>query len=184
MFSNEWNDYFLKEAQLKSERSKDPSTQTGAILVRPDKTTCSTGYNGFPKSMPDLPEYYNDRPEKYSRIIHCEMNALIHAYEKVEGYTLYTWPLGPCDRCSPHLLQAGIKCFVFPECGIDRWQEPIEKTKHYIEQCGCVWIEKRKSGQYRMSAGLYIFRKEFLTNEDYNTIKNYRDKVLQYARSM
>lgn len=101
-----WDHYFLALAKLASSRSKDPSTQTGAVIVRSDHTLCSEGYNGFPKNMPDKPEWYADRNEKYSRVIHCEMNALLSSRERVDGYTLYTYPFASCDRCAVHMLQA------------------------------------------------------------------------------
>ena len=71
--------WFLELAKLASTRSKDPSTKTGAVIVRPNKTVVSVGFNGFPQGMPDDEELYKDRDEKYSRIVHCEVNALIFA---------------------------------------------------------------------------------------------------------
>jgi deoxycytidylate deaminase len=35
--------------------SKDPSTKVGAVIVRPDLTVASIGYNGFPRGMSDDP---------------------------------------------------------------------------------------------------------------------------------
>ena len=88
----EWDVYYLKMARLASTKSKDPSTQTGAVIVPPDRSFCSSGFNGSPQGMEDKSEWYLNRDEKYSRIVHCEINALIFAREPVRGYTLYTWP--------------------------------------------------------------------------------------------
>lgn len=131
-----WDRHFLAMCDLVASKSKDPSTKTGAVIVRPDKTVVSTGFNGFPKNMPDHEEWYNDRPEKYSRIVHCEMNALLHAYEKCEGYTLYTTGCS-CDRCFVHMLQAGIKRFVYWEDTPDmrkRWQEAFNRVQRYAAE--------------------------------------------------
>jgi dCMP deaminase len=139
-----WDKRFLELAQLVAGWSKDPSTKTGAVIVRPDKSVLSLGFNGFPKGMDDNPKWYENRESKYSRIIHCEMNALIHAKESLEGCTLYTWPFASCDRCCVHMLQAGIKCFVFPPLpqGLrDRWEEAVDKTKCYIEDNYATWVE-------------------------------------------
>ena len=75
-----WDLRFLAEAKFVASFSEDPSTQTGALIVRPNRSVISQGFNGFPQNMPDIPEYYANRDEKYSRIVHCEVNALILAY--------------------------------------------------------------------------------------------------------
>jgi dCMP deaminase len=87
---NQWDEFYLGMAKYIASKSKDPSTKTGAVIVRPDKSLCSIGFNGFPKKMPDDPALYANRDEKYSRIVHCEMNALLFSREQLTGYTLYT----------------------------------------------------------------------------------------------
>ena len=140
----EWDVYYLRMARLASTKSKDPSTKTGAVIVRPDRSFCSSGFNGFPQCMEDRPEWYLNRDEKYSRIVHCEINALLFAREPVRGYTLYTWPFASCDRCCVQMLQAGITRFVFPEPIADaltRWGEAFVKTKDYITNSHASWDE-------------------------------------------
>jgi dCMP deaminase len=109
-----WDEYFLRIAGLAAQKSKDPSTKVGAVIVRPDRTIVSLGYNGFPRGVADTPERLNDRPTKYSLVVHAEMNAILSARESLNGYTLYTVPFMPCDRCFMHVIQAGIKRVVFP----------------------------------------------------------------------
>lgn len=131
-----WDIRFIEMTRFVSAWSKDPSTKTGAVIVRPDLTVASVGYNGFAKQMSDHEDLYADRPTKYSRVIHCEMNALLHAREPVEGYTLYTTGMC-CDRCAVHMIQAGITRFVWPEDTEDmksRWSEAFEKTMSYFEE--------------------------------------------------
>lgn len=138
-----WDLHFLDMCDHVSKMSKDPSTKTGAVITRPDKTVVSTGFNGFPKVMPDNPELYNNRPEKYSRIVHCEMNALLHAYEPVKGYTLYT-TVCSCDRCFVHMLQAGISRLVYWEDTPDmrsRWQESFDKVQTYAKEADVEMVE-------------------------------------------
>ena len=43
-----WDDYFMGVAHLSSFRSKDPSTQVGAVIVDENKKIVGIGYNGFP----------------------------------------------------------------------------------------------------------------------------------------
>ena len=138
-----WDDYFIELAWKVSERSKDPSTKVGAVIVRPDHTVCSVGYNGFPGKMQDREEWYTNREEKYSRVIHAEINALIHARERIEGYTLYN-TLQPCDRCSVVLIEAGIIRVVNPsptEDALTRWKDALERTKKYYRECGIEYRE-------------------------------------------
>jgi dCMP deaminase len=75
-------------------------------------TVASIGFNGFPRRMEDKAEWLINREEKYSRVIHAEMNAILNAREPLAGYVCYTWPTWSCQRCATHLIQAGISQFV------------------------------------------------------------------------
>ena len=77
------------------------------MIVRPDRTIASLGFNGLPMPLPDAPEILGDREEKYEAIIHAEMNALLFAREPIDGYTLYS-TLFPCSRCAAHIIQKGV----------------------------------------------------------------------------
>lgn len=110
-----WDRRFLELAQMISLWSRDPSTQCGAVIVRPDKTIASVGFNGFPKGCSDDSEYYENRELKYERVVHAELNAILHAKEDLSDYTIYTWPpglSGSCARCTAHIIQSGIKRIV------------------------------------------------------------------------
>jgi dCMP deaminase len=128
-----WDFRWLGLAEYVAGFSKDPSTKTGAVLVRPwDQSVASIGFNGFAKGMSDAPELYADRAKKYPRILHCEMNAREFCPERPQGYTLYTWPFLSCDRCSVHMINAGIARAVAPICPADqatRWGEALETTR-------------------------------------------------------
>ena len=141
----EWDIHFLLMAKFCSRRSKDPSTKTGAVIVRPNKSVCSVGFNGFPQSMPDILENYENREEKYSRVIHAEMNAILLSQDpSMHGYTLYIWPFTSCDRCCVHAVQKGITRFIWPEPDaekLSRWGESFEKTKKYLKECGIEYTE-------------------------------------------
>lgn len=141
-----WDLRFLKLAEEVATWSKDPSTKTGAVVIGPDDAVISVGFNGFPKGMADSPALYANREEKYSRIIHCEINALIFAGRRLpEGCTLYTVPFMSCDRCVVQMLQAGIRRFVAPKCTdpdkLARWGEIFERTRKYIDECNGELVE-------------------------------------------
>lgn len=136
---NKWDIRFLNMAEMVSTWSKDPSTQTGAVIVRPDKSVASVGFNSFPRAMPDDDQHYQARDEKYSRIIHCEMNAALFAHDtSMEGYTLYTYPFLSCDRCFVHMVQLGITRFVSPICPQElkeRWGAAFDRVRSYANDC-------------------------------------------------
>lgn len=135
-----WDLRFLRLARHVSEWSRDPSTKMGAVIVRPDKSVASIGFNGFPQKMPDDETLYEIREEKYSRIIHCEMNAAMFCRdETLRGYTLYTWPLMPCERCFVHVAQMGIVRCVFPKATPEaeaRWSSAFAKTVTFANEMG------------------------------------------------
>lgn len=143
IFDTKWDLRFLELAKLVSTWSKDPSTKAGAVITK-GRDVISLGFNGFPSPMEDKPEWYANRDEKYSRVVHCEVNALIKSKRDVGGCTLYTWPFACCDRCVVQMAQAGIGAFVFPAPTADalvRWATAFEKTKGYLGDMGIPWIE-------------------------------------------
>lgn len=106
---NKWDLRYGNMAQLVASWSKDPSTQVGAVIVRPDKSIASVGFNGFPRDMEDREDWYADRTEKLKRVIHAEHNALKFCeHEDVSGYTVYVYPLMPCKQCAERLMARGI----------------------------------------------------------------------------
>jgi dCMP deaminase len=141
---NKWDYRFLRLAREVSTYSKDPSTQVGCVLVSPDRKRVIIGYNGFPEQMEDKPEWLSNREEKYSRIIHGEINAKNNAMCDISGFTQYTWPLCSCDRCMVQMAGAGIARFVAPKMSIEnesRWGAAIEKSKSYARDMKLVFDE-------------------------------------------
>jgi len=104
-----WDKRFIDMAKLVASWSKDPSTKVGAVIVRPDKTIASVGFNGFPRGVEDKPEWYDDRTIKYKVVKHAEENAILSSKEPLDGCTLYVWPLLPCSLCAGDIIQKGIK---------------------------------------------------------------------------
>ena len=103
-------EYFMTLASHVSTASKDPSTQVGCVIADPvTHKILGTGYNGFPRGVPDDPALLNDRAQKYPRIIHAELNAVLNAAQDLSGaYAYVTHP--PCAQCTAVLIQAGIGC--------------------------------------------------------------------------
>lgn len=112
-----WDQRFMNMAQLISLWSKDPSSKIGAVIVNDERRILATGYNGFPRGIEDTEERLNNRDEKYPRIVHAEMNALMNALYNgvgVKDGTLYVFGLPICPDCTKSVIQAGIKRVVIP----------------------------------------------------------------------
>ena len=133
---NKWDQRFLDLARHVATWSKDPGTKVGAVIVRPDKTVASVGYNGFPRGVEDDQVALDDRENKLSRTVHAEMNAILNCADRPAGYTLYVWPMAPCDRCSPHIIQAGISRVVSPANPPERWRTSIHKGRDIMTNAG------------------------------------------------
>jgi dCMP deaminase len=107
-----WEEYFIAIAQVCSLRSKDPNTQVGVVIVNHRKEIVATGYNGLPWGLSDDIYPYeregNWLETKYPYMVHAEANAIIHARQNCEGFTLYT-TLFPCHECAKLIIQCGIK---------------------------------------------------------------------------
>jgi len=121
-----WDDCFMDMAETVSKRSKDPSTQVGAVLVSQDNNRVSVGYNGFPAGLEETKERWSD---KHSYVVHAEMNAVLNARGDLRGYTLYT-TMFPCINCTKLILQAGISRIVYK----DLCSKSIEATVHLSEE--------------------------------------------------
>lgn len=118
-----WDRRFLEMAKLVSTWSKDPNKKVGCVIVRPDKSIVSTGFNGFPIGCDDSSLKYENQGIKLERIIHAEMNAIFLARTDLTDCTMYIYPpgVGPsCCRCSTGIIQAGISRIVhYLEEGIE-----------------------------------------------------------------
>lgn len=133
-----WDAYFMGEAKHVSLASRDPSTKCGAVVVRPDKTVASQGFNGFPKGMDDSPHLYGDRDRKIKRVLHAEENALLFRREPVNGYTLFVWPFIPCAHCSLQVIQSGIVRVVAPPLSThpERWRADMQESLDNFAEVG------------------------------------------------
>jgi dCMP deaminase len=95
-------------------RSKDPSTQHGAIIVDSNNITRGWGYNGAPHKIRDS-EINWRRPDKYPFIVHAEQNAFDHAAGEPStlfGGTIYITGM-PCPECTKRIISKRIKRIVY-----------------------------------------------------------------------
>ena len=138
---NTWNDYFFNLCEVVSQKSKDPSTKVGAVIVNSGNSVISTGYNGFPIGVDDHDMSRYERPEKYIWTCHAEENAIAFAARNgisTNGATLYCNRLPCCARCTRLTLQAGIKKFIIlcdsSNETLERWKEENEIGNKMINE--------------------------------------------------
>lgn len=138
-----WDRRFLKMAELIGSWSKDPSTQTGSVIVDEFNRVISMGYNGFPRKIAD-DHRLHDRETKYSLVVHAEMNAILNSPRPVVGGTIYIHPFMSCDRCAVHIISAGITRVVslIPDAERnERWGESFRRSRLIFQEAGVELVE-------------------------------------------
>jgi dCMP deaminase len=140
--TEKWNKYFISMAELVATKSKDRSTQVGAVIVGPNHEVRSTGYNGFPRGVFDDVDYRHERPTKYEYTEHAERNAIYAAARvgtPLEDCILYLnySPRCICSGCIRAIIQSGIKCVVGPNRDFPKngdWY--FTHTENMIQEAG------------------------------------------------
>jgi dCMP deaminase len=126
-----WDLRFLRLAHEIATWSKDPTTKVGCVIIDSERRIVGTGYNGFPRLVPDFEEYLKDKTEKRLRVIHAEMNAMQFSTGKLEDSTLYCTH-HPCAPCAGIIIQKGISRVVVPkttsELGSD-WLKSVQVAR-------------------------------------------------------
>lgn len=135
---HKWQARFGALAKEVATWSKDVSSQVGAVIVRPDRTICSVGFNGFPRKVKDDPSAIANRDTKLLRTIHAELNAILSAKEPLTGYSLFVWPFQPCSNCAAAIIQSGIKDVYCPYNAhldsYERWRESFQEALHMFDE--------------------------------------------------
>lgn len=113
-----WDEYFMGLAHLSAKRSKDPSTQVGAVIVDKYKKIVGIGYNGLPTGLNDDQYPWTRQGDflntKYAYVVHAELNAILNATTTLRGSSLYV-SLFPCNECAKSIIQSGISEVVYED---------------------------------------------------------------------
>ena len=134
----DWESYFIGIAQLVKRRSKDPSCQVGACIVK-DNRIISTGYNGFPRNCDDAKYPWSKgspiaTENKYFYVVHAELNAILNSKIDPNGSTIYVTKF-PCNECAKAIIQCGIKNIIYidtiPEVQLNKDKEVLA-TKNML----------------------------------------------------
>jgi dCMP deaminase len=141
--SGKWQARFISLAQEIASWSKDSGTQVGSVIVRPDRTICSVGFNGFPRGVKDSQDAIANRDTKLLRTIHAELNAILSAKESLVGYSIFVWPFQPCASCAAAIIQSGITEVYFPHndhLAHERWSESFKAALQMFDEAGVTTI--------------------------------------------
>lgn len=141
-----WIDYFFDVCKVTAKMSKDPSTKVGAVIVDGQRRIVSVGFNGFARGCDDAEEFYLDRAKKYSRMMHAELGAILHAQRDLSYCSLFVYPFPPCDRCAAAIIQSGIGrvyCPPLPEDAAPRWAEAVNNAREMFREA-CVLVYEVK----------------------------------------
>ena len=127
-----WDECFMRMAHVISERSKDPSTQAGAVIADQNNVVVGLGYNGMPRGI-DGDNFPWEREgsfldTKYAYVCHAEENAIYNSNVTTKNCKLYC-TLFPCNECAKAIIQNGITEVVF------------ESDKYHDSE---VWVASRK----------------------------------------
>jgi len=163
----DWGTFWMSMALTVSQRSIDPSTKHGCILVDEDNRLISMGYNSFPRYCFDgtLPL---TRPEKYEVIIHSETNAIINSGDRsTKGATAFITGY-PCTRCFGNMINAGIIQIIYGPVGSHQLSEKD------VELVRAMNIDSRT-----MKSKIRIIRYEDVA--DVKRIEEFLDQVKEYT---
>lgn len=141
-----WDEYFINISESIKHKSKDESTQIGAVISGDKKQVISTGYNSFPRGINDDLSDRQERPEKYYWMSHAETNAIINcALNGVssDGGIMHMSCGVPCADCARNIINAGIKEIVCrndqstmsPE-SIIKWEEASKRSLTMFKESG------------------------------------------------
>lgn len=112
-----WDEFFMFSAAVAAQRSKDPCTQVGAVIVNRKNRIVSSGYNGFCDGISDdngkwRKDAKKESDNKYMYVVHAEVNAIVSAKTDCSGCTMYVTH-HPCHDCAKIIVQSGITRVVY-----------------------------------------------------------------------
>lgn len=146
-----WDKYFMEIAKLSTQRSKDPKTQVGAVIVNPnDHHIISVGYNGMPRGINDEFYFYCKQPFipstpvwnddiKNKLVVHAEANAILNTNEDLHGAIMYVTQY-PCNECAKLIVQKGIKKVIYADDKFRR-KEGVGEFSKFILAAGNIDTE-------------------------------------------
>ncbi|MDP3999203.1 MAG: deaminase [bacterium] len=133
--------YLLRLAYQEAQKSRDPSTQNGAVLVSDTGRILVQDHNHFPMGVQETPERW-DRAVKLKWIEHAERNVCYRgAWEGVGTKGLImVCPWAACMDCARAIIQCGIKALVTHKQAHDRtperWKADVDEALGMLKEAG------------------------------------------------
>lgn len=134
----------LLDAYLQAQKSKDPSTQNGAVMydlehafIKDPIKGIATGWNRMPKGIADTPEHWA-RPLKYKYVVHAEEAAILDCAARgiaTKGKLLVVaW--AACTDCAKAIIEAEIGLLVTHRLPQEHggWSEDILLADQMFEE--------------------------------------------------
>ena len=121
--SDDWDYFFMKNAELVSERATCRRRKVGAVAVK-NKHIIATGYNGAPSKFKHCTDGVCVREEllvesgtrhELCRAVHAEQNLIVQAAmhgTSLKGADVYCTHM-PCSICFKLLVNCGVKHVYF-----------------------------------------------------------------------
>jgi dCMP deaminase len=155
MDNDAMNRVYLRHAyQYAMSCSKDPSTQLGAILVKPNIGIIAWGVNGIPEKIKDTEDKWQ-YPKKNIYVEHAERNVIYKCVSRginTSGLVMYC-PWYSCVDCARAIIEAGIVGIVghkeMFEHTNNRWKETVDKGISLLKEAGVkceLWSGRIESG--------------------------------------
>ncbi len=129
---------FLKLAKYQANLFSKDTTKVGCIFIDKENfSILSCGYNGFIRGAPESDVRWT-RPEKYTFVIHAELNAIINAARcgiKLDKSIVFV-TMFPCSECMKALLQVGISVLVTIEPNMidSKWSESFKVSQIMLKE--------------------------------------------------
>jgi len=137
-----WDDLYMTMVYLVAMKSKDESTNIGAVVVGPDNEVRSIGYNSFPRGINDDVPERQKRPGKYAFFEHAESNTINNAAligVSLKGCRMYTNGI-PCTNCARSIINSGIKEIIvdkiWDDNNVDKWKEEAKISLVMFSEAG------------------------------------------------
>lgn len=130
-----WDEYYMDMAFLIAQKSLDPDTKHGCIVVDSENTPLSMGFNGPARGCTDE-NVPLTRPLKYKWMIHSELNAIINAARSgvsLKGSTFYITGF-PCVECFRSILNVGAIRIIYGPVNSNCISEEDKKTVELMNQ--------------------------------------------------
>jgi dCMP deaminase len=154
-----WHDHFLRLCINHAQKSKDPNTRVGALIVDRDRDIVAHGLNEFPRGIACTHGRWNDREEKLRLVVHAECNAICAAAmagSRVVCSTLYlaatddtgaVWGGPPCTKCTTLVIQAGIRRVISrPRKAVSKWQADLDVAAALLVEAMIEYLEVPEGG--------------------------------------